>query len=171
MALRLRQGSEWSRRSNGESAEWPSGRYWPGARTQQQPGSCHSRQKVAHIGHEMKSHRRPVVTPAAMSAPLCRAILPTIRWRVMRTFTPAMQAPVVCSLCSVRTSTVQRGAPRYTDGGSRPQQRTSGWGFRIAVEQLQAATAKRHYRPMPLTSAFAAASIGIRPHGSRCRVP
>src|SRR5690242_350139 len=29
-----------------------------------------------------------------MFAPLCRAILPTIRWRVMRTFTPAVQTPV-----------------------------------------------------------------------------
>lgn len=42
----------------------------------------------------MKCHERPGVTPAAMCAPLCRAIYPTIRWRVMRTFTPAVQALV-----------------------------------------------------------------------------
>jgi hypothetical protein len=35
-----------------------------------------------------------------MSAPLCRAIDPTIRWRVMRTFTPAVQAPVGWSFCA-----------------------------------------------------------------------
>lgn len=34
-------------------------------------------------------HERLGVTPAAMRAPLCRAKLPTIRWRVMHTFTPA----------------------------------------------------------------------------------
>jgi len=34
-------------------------------------------------------HGWPDVTPVAMSASLCRAILPTVRWRAMRTFTPA----------------------------------------------------------------------------------
>lgn len=48
--------------------------------------------KLPSLG--ISSHGWPVVTPAAMSAPLCRAILPTMRWRVMCTFTPAMQAPV-----------------------------------------------------------------------------
>jgi hypothetical protein len=54
-------------------------------------------------------HGRPGVTPAAMSAPLCRAISPTMRWRVMRTFTPAVQAPVGMSI-------VPYSRQRGTDG-------------------------------------------------------
>ena len=67
-----------------------------------QKGSC-----SVCIGLGAKGHGWPVVTPAAMSAPLCRAILPTIRWRVMRTFTPMLQAPVGRSFCSIRTRTAR----------------------------------------------------------------
>lgn len=40
-----------------------------------------------------------------MSALLYRAILPAMRWRVMRTFTPVLQAPAARSFCPIRAGT------------------------------------------------------------------
>ena len=64
-------------------------------------------------------HGRPGVTPAAMSAPLCRAISPTIRWRVMRTFTPGMQAPVDAYFALFPLAWHGRGCKRWHNAYGR----------------------------------------------------
>lgn len=61
--------------------------------------------------HGKRSPRATGRYSAAMSAPLCRAIFPTMRWRVMRTFTPAWQAPVGCSAADSGCATGQGKQP------------------------------------------------------------